>query len=244
MHSARKRGLGSLHFARSRGLIPTRSVLAQPLLCSAPNMKNIQSGSYHMSVRSRWLAIGIWLLFSTRALAQSATPPAPPSTQEPFAWGDFTWLNGGSRQTTRLLDNQYFTPQIDIDSNYTYSLNAPIDNTIVGSTATARHNELSLAFAGVGGDLHIRNVRARIFTQFGTRSSAVPRNDLLPMPPLTLREEEVLKLMAGGLRNKEIAARLSITERTATFHVGNVLSKLGADGRVEAIHFARRRGLI
>ena len=73
---------------------------------------------------------------------------------------------------------------------------------------------------------------------------AVPRNDLLPMPPLTLREEEVLKLMAEGLRNKEIAARLSITERTATFHVGNVLSKLGADGRVEAIHFARLRGLI
>ena len=73
---------------------------------------------------------------------------------------------------------------------------------------------------------------------------AVPRNDLLPMPPLTLREEEVLKLMAEGLRNKEIAARLSITERTATFHVGNVLSKLGADGRVEAIHFARQRGLI
>jgi FixJ family two-component response regulator len=49
---------------------------------------------------------------------------------------------------------------------------------------------------------------------------------------------------AEGLRNKEIAARLSITERTAAFHVGNVLSKLGADGRVEAIHFARPRGLI
>ena len=72
----------------------------------------------------------------------------------------------------------------------------------------------------------------------------VPRDALLPMPPLTLREEEVLKLMAEGLRNKEIAARLNITERTATFHVGNVLSKLGADGRVEAIHFARLRGLI
>jgi DNA-binding CsgD family transcriptional regulator len=73
---------------------------------------------------------------------------------------------------------------------------------------------------------------------------AVPHHDLLPMPPLTLREEEVLKLMSEGLRNKEIAARLGITERTATFHVGNVLAKLGADGRVEAIHFARKRGLI
>jgi DNA-binding CsgD family transcriptional regulator len=69
-------------------------------------------------------------------------------------------------------------------------------------------------------------------------------DDLLPIPPLTLREEEVLKLVSEGLRNKEIAARLGITERTATFHVGNVLSKLGADGRVEAIHFARKRGLI
>jgi DNA-binding CsgD family transcriptional regulator len=73
---------------------------------------------------------------------------------------------------------------------------------------------------------------------------SAPHADLLPMPPLTLREEEVLKLMAEGLRNKEIAARLGITERTATFHVGNVLAKLGADGRVEAIHFARKRGLI
>jgi DNA-binding CsgD family transcriptional regulator len=73
---------------------------------------------------------------------------------------------------------------------------------------------------------------------------SVPHDDLLPMPPLTLREEEVLKLMSEGLRNKEIAARLGVTERTATFHVGNVLAKLGADGRVEAIHFARKRGLI
>ena len=73
---------------------------------------------------------------------------------------------------------------------------------------------------------------------------SAPHDDLLPMPPLTLREEEVLKLMSEGLRNKEIAARLGITERTATFHVGNVLAKLGADGRVEAIHFARLRGLL
>ena len=71
-----------------------------------------------------------------------------------------------------------------------------------------------------------------------------PSDDWPPMPPLTLREEEVLRLMAEGLRNKEIAARLGISERTATFHVGNVLSKLGADGRVEAIHLARRRGLL
>ncbi|HEY3291429.1 MAG TPA: LuxR C-terminal-related transcriptional regulator [Anaerolineae bacterium] len=65
-----------------------------------------------------------------------------------------------------------------------------------------------------------------------------------PLPPLTLREVEVLHLMAEGLRNKEIAARLGISERTATFHVGNCLSKLGADGRVEAITIGRRHGLL
>ncbi len=109
-----------------------------------------------------------------------APPAATPPSTEPFAWGDFTWLNGGSRQTTHLIDSQYFTPQLDIDSNYTYSFNHPIDDTIVGSTATARHNELELAFLGFGGDAHIGNVRGRLFTQFGTRSTAVPRNDLTP----------------------------------------------------------------
>jgi DNA-binding CsgD family transcriptional regulator len=67
---------------------------------------------------------------------------------------------------------------------------------------------------------------------------------VFPLTPLTLREEEVLRLMADGLRNKEIAARLGISERTATFHVGNVLAKLGADGRVDAIRLARQRGLL
>lgn len=113
--------------------------------------------------------------------AASRTNPAAtaaPHAAEPLAWGDFTWLNGGSRQTTRLLDSAYFTPQLDVDLNFTYSFNQPIDNTLVGSTATARHNELQLAFLGFGGDAHIGRVRARLFTQFGTRSSAVPRNDL------------------------------------------------------------------
>jgi DNA-binding NarL/FixJ family response regulator len=62
--------------------------------------------------------------------------------------------------------------------------------------------------------------------------------------PLTPRELQVLHLLAEGLRNKEIALRIGVSERTATFHVGNVLGKLGADSRTEAVHFARRRGLV
>jgi DNA-binding NarL/FixJ family response regulator len=64
------------------------------------------------------------------------------------------------------------------------------------------------------------------------------------MPVLTTREMQVLQLVAAGLRNKEIAGALSITERTAAFHVGNILTKLGADGRVEAIAMAQRLGLL
>ena len=117
-----------------------------------------------------------------------APPPPPaegpptvaeePTSGEPFAWGDFTWLNGGSRQTHRILDTKYFTPQFDVDLNYTYSFNRPIDDTIVGSTATFRHNELELAFLGIGGDAHIGPARGRIFFQFGERAVGVPRNDV------------------------------------------------------------------
>jgi hypothetical protein len=112
--------------------------------------------------------------------AQKAAPPAPPETPAPgpFEWGDFTWLNGTSRQTTRLLDTKYFTPQLDADVNYTYSFNHPIDNTVVGSTALARNNELELSFIGLGGDVHAGNVHARLLLQYGTRSTVVPRNDL------------------------------------------------------------------
>jgi DNA-binding NarL/FixJ family response regulator len=65
-----------------------------------------------------------------------------------------------------------------------------------------------------------------------------------PVPALTPREQQVLQLMATGLRNKEIAAELGVVERTAAFHVGNIMAKLGADGRVEAINLARRCGLL
>jgi DNA-binding NarL/FixJ family response regulator len=62
--------------------------------------------------------------------------------------------------------------------------------------------------------------------------------------PLTARETEVLALLAEGAGNKEIAAKLSISEHTAKFHVSSILSKLGATTRTEAVTRGYRRGLI
>jgi DNA-binding CsgD family transcriptional regulator len=61
---------------------------------------------------------------------------------------------------------------------------------------------------------------------------------------LTPRELEVLALMAEGASNKAIAQRLGISVHTAKFHVGQVLDKLDATGRTDAVAHAARRGVI
>ncbi|GIK55794.1 MAG: response regulator transcription factor [Chloroflexi bacterium] len=65
-----------------------------------------------------------------------------------------------------------------------------------------------------------------------------------PLESLTARELEVLQTMAAGLQNKEIAAKLVISERTVKFHVSAILSKLGAGNRTEAVALAVQRGLV
>ena len=62
--------------------------------------------------------------------------------------------------------------------------------------------------------------------------------------PLTPREIEVLELLAQGLPNKAIAARLGISDQTVKFHVSSISGKLGAANRTDAVRRAVRRGLI
>ncbi|WP_307864932.1 helix-turn-helix transcriptional regulator [Myceligenerans salitolerans] len=61
---------------------------------------------------------------------------------------------------------------------------------------------------------------------------------------LTEREEEVLTLVAQGLSNRQIGERLYISTKTVSVHVSNVMAKLGASGRAEAVSLAHRRGLL
>lgn len=61
---------------------------------------------------------------------------------------------------------------------------------------------------------------------------------------LTARESEVLRMLADGLGNKEIARALGISDHTAKFHVAQILAKLGAASRAEAVAIGMRRGLV
>jgi hypothetical protein len=96
---------------------------------------------------------------------------------EPLEGMDCTWWNGGDRRSTPTLAGKYFTPTVMVDANYSYSFNEPIDNTVVGSTALARNNEMQISAVHIGGDFYNNNARAHIVAQFGTRSTVVPRND-------------------------------------------------------------------
>jgi DNA-binding NarL/FixJ family response regulator len=61
---------------------------------------------------------------------------------------------------------------------------------------------------------------------------------------LTPRELEIVRMVAGGLRNKEIAARLSISEGTVKIHLHNTYEKLDVDGRLALMLYAQEHGLV
>lgn len=73
----------------------------------------------------------------------------------------------------------------------------------------------------------------------------VAPRDQAPAPEsLTDREREVLELLAEGLPNKAIAARLGLSDQTVKFHVAAISGKLGAMNRTDAVRRAVRQGLI
>ena len=80
----------------------------------------------------------------------------------------------------------------------------------------------------------------------GAAADAIAREVRSPRDPdgLTPREREVIRLVSEGLSNKQIAQRLGIAERTAKFHVRQIMSKLGADNRAQAVALATRRRLL
>jgi DNA-binding NarL/FixJ family response regulator len=87
-------------------------------------------------------------------------------------------------------------------------------------------------------------VTKRLLNQVARRlPSAIPR-DTSSLAALTEREQEVLRLLAAGMTNAEIAAALVISEPTVKTHVSSVLQKLGLRDRVQAVIYAYENGVI
>jgi len=112
---------------------------------------------------------------------QNQAPPAPAAPavdlQTPFAYGDFTWLNGTPRNKDVVIDTPFFTPEIRFDTHYMEDFNQPRDHTIVGATESFRSGEVQIEQASVGGDFHWQNVRGRINFMTGLFATTTPRND-------------------------------------------------------------------
>jgi hypothetical protein len=108
---------------------------------------------------------------------QAPAPPPAVDNDTPFAYGDFTWLNGSPRNKDTVLDTKFFTPEVRFDTHYMEDFNQPKDHTIVGATESFRSGEVQIEQASVGGDFHWQNVRGRILFMNGLFATTTPRND-------------------------------------------------------------------
>jgi two-component system, NarL family, response regulator YdfI len=107
----------------------------------------------------------------------------------------------------------------------------------------AMSEEIVAAIQAVANGLVVLHPDALHSLLFPTSSGEEPEADLSDHI-LTPREIEVLRMMAEGLGNKEIASRLGISDHTVKFHISSMFAKLGASSRTEAVTIGIRQGLI
>jgi DNA-binding NarL/FixJ family response regulator len=116
-----------------------------------------------------------------------------------------------------------------------------------------RRDDLAHAvrMAAAGEALLAPSVTRRLIAEFTTRkpgagtAGAIPsRGAARRLEKLTAREQEILRLIARGLSNGEIAAHLQVSDHTVKSHVSNLLSKLGLRDRVHAVAFAYEAGAV
>jgi DNA-binding NarL/FixJ family response regulator len=85
---------------------------------------------------------------------------------------------------------------------------------------------------------------SKLLSEFNSLAKQAAEKEQLPAPVLTARELEVLKLVARGMSNREVADQLYISENTVKNHVRNILEKLHLHSRMEAVMYAVRKRLL
>jgi DNA-binding NarL/FixJ family response regulator len=142
------------------------------------------------------------------------------------------------RQIKQLnLDTKVLLLSTQNREEYLYeTLRAGADGYILKDIAP---DELAQAVRTVArGEILIQpQLASKLLSRFGARGNTSYES-------LTTREMEVLRLLARGMRNKEMAARLFVSERTVNFHLANIYQKLNVSGRTEALSKALEQGLI
>jgi two-component system NarL family response regulator len=88
------------------------------------------------------------------------------------------------------------------------------------------------------------SMASKLLNEFNSLARMAAEREQLPAPVLTARELEVLKLVARGMSNKDVADELYISENTVKNHVRNILEKLHLHSRMEAVMYAVRKRLL
>ncbi len=153
----------------------------------------------------------------------------------------------GLEATRRILDGPGVPPRVivvttfDLDEYVFEALRAGASGFLL-KDAPEERLIAAIRVAADGGSLFAPSVTRRLIERFASVAEPSASSDGLER--LTPRETEVLRLLARGLSNGEIAATLVVTEHTAKTHVAHILDKLGLRDRVQVVVLAYESGLV
>ncbi len=152
----------------------------------------------------------------------------------------------GVEATARLLDTAtrarvVVLTTFDVDDYVYAALRAGASGFLL-KDATPDELVSAVRVVAAGESLLAPTVTSRLIARFAGQPGTVAAPPALD--PLTPREREVLVLIARGLSNKEIAARLVVAEQTVKTHVGRILAKLALRDRAQAVMAAYESGLV
>ncbi|OZE79781.1 DNA-binding response regulator [Rhodococcus sp. 15-649-2-2] len=162
---------------------------------------------------------------------------------------DIRMPNGDGLTATREILARFDTIRIivvttfDLDEYVFAALDSGASGFLLKDTDPDELADAVVTVAGGGAVLSPR-LTPRLMTEFARRGTPRPPTSVAPQHDLSLREMEVVQLLAQGLGNNEIARALHLEQSTVKTHVGNICRKLDVNTRVHVVIWAYRNGLV